>query len=197
MATPADLIQTARYIYDDNDSVLYRKEDVELLGYVNEGMREVSVLRPDMFMTIGDLLCTAGEVEQTVTFSDAQVLVEVIGIHGGSDVTLFDMTAMSAFNPGWRTDTAGTARQWARKDNDPLRFYIYPKAPATAQTLDVRYIKNPTVLALTDSITEIPSGYLPALVDYIIYRAESADDEHSNSGRSAAHYQSFVSKLKG
>lgn len=197
MTTPTDIITTARALYNDADSTLYRKTDVELLGYVNEGLREVSNLRPELFQTIGDVLCTVGTVEQAVTFNDAQSVVEVLCIHGGNTLTIFDFDVMGAFNPGWRADTAGAAVQWSRKPGDPLRFFIYPKAPATAQTLDVLYIRNPNTLALTDAITDVPSGYLPALVDYVVYRADSADDEFSNSPRAATMYATFVSKIKG
>ena len=108
-----------------------------------------------------------------------------------------DMATMDAFNPGWRTDTAGPAQQWSRLEGDPLRFFIWPKAPAAAQTLDVKYVRNPIVLALTEPITEVPAAYMPALADYVIYRAESADDEHTLSGRAAAHRDAFYAKAKG
>jgi hypothetical protein len=196
MTTPADIIATARTIYNDADSVLYRKEDAELLGYLNDGMREVSGLKPELFMTIGDMECTAGEVEQAVSFADAQALVEVLCIHDSTALTPFDFATLSAFRPGWRTDAAGAAQQWSKLQGDPLRFFIYPKAPAS-QTLDVRYIRIPTVLALTDVIDEVPEAYIPALVDYVVYRAESADDEHAISGRATSHYQAFVAKVKG
>lgn len=196
MTTPADIITIARNVYNDADSVLYRKQDTELLAYVNEGMQEISTLQPSIFTAIGDLTCAAGDVEQLVTFVDAQTLVSVLCIHGGDAVTPFDMASMNAFNPGWRTDTAGQAKQWSRLDGDPLRFFIYPQAPAS-QVLDVQYIRNPTVLALTDNITEISAGYMPALADYVIYRAESGDDEHSITGRATTHYQMFVAKIKG
>lgn len=196
MTTPADIITTVRSIYGDTVAA-YRKPDTELLGYVNEGMREISSLNPALFATIGDMICTVGAAEQAVTFPDAQALIAVLCIHGGAALTPFDVNAMNMFNPSWRADTAGAAKQWGRLPSDPLRFFIYPKAPATAQTLDVQYIRNPTVLALSDPITEIPTGFMPALADYVVYRVESSDDEHSNSGRATAHYQMFVSKVKG
>lgn len=196
MPTPQSIITTARSIYNDSDSVLYRKEDPELLGYLNDGISEISVLKPELFSTIGDMETTPGAVEHSVTFGDAQALVEVLCIHDGAALTEFDMRVMDAFNPGWRTDTAAAAKQWARKPGDLLRFFIWPPAPAS-QTIDVRYIRIPTVLGLTDPITEIPATLAPALVDYVVYRAESADDEHAVSGRATAHFQSFVAKVKG
>lgn len=196
MTTPADVISSARNLYNDADSALYRKSDTELLAYFNEGVKEMSVLLPAPWYTVGDVDCTPGEVEQMVLFEDAQTLVRVLCIHGGDALTPFDMAAMDAFYPGWRAATAGAARQWAAFPGDPLRFFLDRKAPAE-QTVDVLYVRNPTTLTLTDTITEVPSGRIPALVDYVVYRAESADDEHALSQRATSHYASFVSKVKG
>lgn len=196
MTTPADLITTARTLYNDADSTLYRRSDLELLGYVNDGIREVSGLRPELFNTIGDMTCVPGDVEQKLTFEDAQAIVNVLCIHGGNAITRFDLAVMDAFIPGWRAVAAGAAQQWTALPGDPLRFLIYPKALAN-QVLDIVYVRIPLTLGLADPITEVPAAYTPALVDYIVYRAESADDEHSNSGRATAHYQAFVAKIKG
>jgi len=194
--TPQSIITTARAIINDADSVLYRYSNDTLLGYVNDGMKEVSSLRPELFNTIGDLFCTAGSVEQMVTFPGAQALTGVLSIHGGAAVTPFDLDTMNQFNPNWRTDTAAPCKQWTRIAGDPLRVFIYPPAPV-GQTLDVTYISPPTVLALDDTITEIPAAYETALADYVIYRAESTDDEHADSGRATSHYAAFVAKIKG
>lgn len=194
--TPQQVITTARAIYNDADSTLYRMADTTLLAYVNDGLLEISGLRPQLFYTIGDVACTAGDVEQAVTFTDAQVLVEVLCIHGGAAIHYADIKAMDLFNPGWRTDTAAAATNWMRKEGDPLRFFVYPKAPSN-QTVDILYVRNPTTLALNDTITEIPAGYQPALIDYVVYRAESSDDEHMVSQRATSHYQAFVAKVKG
>lgn len=197
MTTPADCILTARTVYNDKDSDLYRFTDAELLVYVNEAIAEISALKPALFTTIGDLLCTPGEVEQSVAQLDAQLIIRPICIHGGAALTPFDLATMDAFNPNWRSDAAGPAQQWSRLENDPLRFLIYPKAPAAAQTLDVQYVRNPTALALNNAITEIPAGFIPAIPDWVIYRAESADDEHAVSGRAVTHREAFYARIKG
>jgi len=197
MSTPQDTITTARYLINDTDAISPRQSDAELLGYFNDGLRELSSLRPDLFQTIGDYTCIAGQCDQQITFPDAQGIAQVLSIHSGAALTPFDIPTMDAFNPSWRADTAAAATQWSRFASDPLRFYIYPKAPVTLQTLDVLYIKNPAALLVGDTITEVPSGMIPALVDYVVYRAMSKDDEHSNSGRAAASLTAFVSKVKG
>lgn len=196
MATVQDIITTARNLYNDT-VVTYRALDAELLGYFNDGLKEIAALQPAVYTKIGDLTCTVGTCEQSVTFVEAMAVIDVLCIHDGAALTPFDMATMNAFNPGWRTDTAGAAVQYCKAEGLPLTFFIYPKAPATAQIIDIKYVRIPTIHAITDTITEIPAYMLPALSQYIVAKAESKDDEHSNSGRATAAYQLFVGMVKG
>ena len=195
MTTTTDIIATARYVLNDvaTDPASYRNSDAELLGYINEATREVSFIRPDLFSTIGDMPCVASVCEQLVTFADAQKITAVLAIHGGAALTEFDAKAMDAFTPSWRAATPGVIKQWARYD--ALRFFVYPP-PSGTQSVDVAYVKNPTVLVDGDTISQLPSGMMPAIADYVVYRAEAKDDEHVGTGRAAAMYAAFVAKVK-
>ena len=192
--TPRDIINQARLITLDTDAALPRQSDAELLSYVQEGLREAAVMRPDLFSTVGDMTCTPGQCEQSITFQDAVSLMDVLCIHGDMALTPFDRTTMDQFNPAWRTDAAGPAEQWAPLNGDPLAFFIYPPAPS-GQVLDVRYVRNPAVYALDDTIGDLPAAYQPALADYVVYRTESKDDEHVLTQRAASHYAAFKSKF--
>jgi hypothetical protein len=194
--TPQDIITIARYILQDTSASDPRQSDTELLGYVNDGVKAVHNLRPELFSTIGDFVCTDGQCEQSLSFGSATSLVEVLCIHGGAALIPFDIASMDQFNPDWRADTAGAATQWAKFPNDPLKFFVYPKAPAS-QTLDVRYIRLPSTYAIGAEITDLPSGVQPAMVDYVVYRAESKDNEHVLSQRAANHYAAFTAMFKG
>lgn len=192
--TPQDIINQARHLLQDTDATVPRQTDAELLAYVNEGLQEACLLRPDLFSTVGDMTCIAGQCEQSITFVDAVQVLDVPCIHGSTAVTPFDRATMDQFRPAWRLDAAGPAQNWAPLNGDPLQFFIYPKAPA-AQVLDVRYVRNPATYALGDTIFDLPGAYQPALSDYVVYRAESKDDEHVLSQRAAAHYAAFKSKF--
>ncbi len=194
--TPREVISTARYIITDNDpDGVFRQENDELVGYVNDGLREISIILPQLFLATTDLPCVPGKVEQAISFADAQVLIDVIRVKGGRFLLPADMAAMSAFNPNWAEADAGEPGNWFRHANDPLRFYLSRKAPAD-QVLEVKYVRSPVVVTIDDEITDVSSSFMPALANYVIYRAESKDDEHVNSGRAAAHYQAFVGLVK-
>ena len=61
----------------------------------------------------------------------------------------------------------------------------------------MRYARIPGTYAMTDTIIDIQLTLQPALIDYVVYRAEAKDDEHSLSQRAGQFYQSFVTKVKG
>ncbi len=194
--TPQDIIKQARHITNDAGTLaaIYRQADDELVSYVNEALKEVAILRPDLLSTVGDMTCAEGRCEQSITFLDAMSLLDVLCIHDGRALTPFDRVTMDQFKPGWRNEPAGEAQNWSPLTGDPLQFFIYPKAPA-GQVLDVRYVRIPGVYAIADTIGDLPASYLPALADYVVYRSESKDDEHVLNQRAAAHYAAFKTKF--
>jgi len=194
--TPQSIINIARAIYNDADTNYLRISNDELVWFVNDALKECSTIAPQYFQEFGDFTCSAGNTEQSVTFAFAQRIIDVMRIKNGKAILPVDLTSLSAFNPGWSSDEAGEVQNWSRYAGDPLRFYIYPKAPAN-QVLEILYLRNPQTYALNDVISEVPESVAPALADYVIYRAESRDDEHSNSARAVSHYQAFVQKLGG
>lgn len=191
---PRDIITQARYLTLDTESEVQRQSDAELLSYVNEALREACVLRSDLFSTVQDLLCVTGTCDQAISFDQATGLIEVLSIKNGPAVTLMDRQAMELFKPSWRSDAAGPAVHWAPMAGDRLAFAIYPKSPA-GQVLSVRYVRNPSTYAMDDVIGDLPLAYQPAIADYVVYRAESKDDEHVLNQRAAAHYAAFKTKF--
>jgi len=194
--TPRDIIQQARYLTLDTDSVVPRQSDDELLSYVHEGLREACLLRPDLFSAVGDMTCTPGQCEQSITSLDAVRLLDVLSIHGSTALTPMDRQAMDLFRPSWRTDAEGPAKHWAPMEGDPLAFFIYPKAP-TGQVLDVHYVRNPAEVAIDDVIVDLPVAYQPALAWAVVHYAESKDDEHVLSQRAVMARQRFIEILRG
>lgn len=194
--TPRTIITLARSLYNDEDAAMYRISDEAALLYVNDGLKELSRLAPRFFIQTGEYTCIENQTEQAVTFSDAQAIYDVIRVKNGRAILPMDLPAMNRFSPNWNTETAAEAKNWARYAEDPLRFYIYPKAPID-QVLEVLYVRTPADYTATQEISEVPETMSPALADYVVYRAESRDDEHAVSGRATAHYQSFVQKVTG
>jgi hypothetical protein len=193
--TPLSIAQSARYPMNDRKAP-YRNSDDELVSYVNDGLREAVVIRPELFSTIDVHGCTAGTVEQRMAFPRAVTILEVLSVDTGGALKAFDMDMMNAFHPGWRSAPPGPAREWSRFANDPLAFFISPPAP-TGQGVRVRFIRNPKMYGPDELIFDLPVIYRPALIAYVVYRAESKDSEHVLSQRAQMTYSQFVALIKG
>lgn len=190
LATP---IATARGILNDPNAVRYSAAD--LLQYANDSLDLLVGLVPEVFHTNSTLTCTANAVEQELTLAAALALVRVTGVRNGNAVTVADRHSFDAFLPGWRNLTAAPAVNWMPVDGHPRRFLVYPPAPS-GQVLDVTYVAVPGEYAATVD-TGLPMVFSDALADYIVYRAESRDDEHVNTNRAEQFRASFVQKIKG
>ncbi len=194
--TPASIISVARNVLNDltPSSGEARQSDAELLAYFNEGLAEICTINPMIFATVGTMVCTPGTVLQTMSFANAVRFIDVLGITGGRSINMFDRSTLDAFNPNWPIAAPAAASQWAALENDPLAFFINAPAPL-GQSLDVRYARKPGVYSLYDAVTEIPDNFRPAMVDYVVYRAESKDDENVLSQRAQQSYAAFLAKI--
>jgi hypothetical protein len=187
-------IEIARSILNDTDSTSYRYTTSDLLQFGNDALDQMVTLIPSLFYTQGEVECVEGAL-QSINFDEARALVDVIGVKDGSAVIPCDKKALDTFSPSWINSATGAAKNWMAAPNDPIRFYVYPPSP-DAQVLDVIYVRTPEEYEADDP-TGVPETYADAVADYIVYRAESRDDEHVISQRVQAYYQSFLTKCQG
>lgn len=191
LATPVSL---ARTILNDTDVNAYRYSAADLLQYANDALDQMVSIQPSLFHAEGEIDCLEGTL-QSVSYDDARALVQVRRIKDGPAVLPCSKDTLDAFNPSWHIEDAGPAQNWMGVENDPVRFLVYPPA-SQGQTLEVIYVKSPPIYALNDQ-TGLPDVYADAVADYIVYRAESRDDEHINTQRAQAFLASFVQKVSG
>jgi hypothetical protein len=176
----------------DEDASSYRVSDTKLTGYANDFVRELALLRPDLFATIGEIPCVDATVLQ-VAPGAALVLMDILQVKNGAVVTESKRAHFDRFNRTWMTDTAAAAESWMPDDKDPRRFFIYPKS-TTGQVLIGKWAELPAEMA--DLNATIPSQVLPALYPamhhYMVFRIEAKDDEYAVSGRAKLFYDAFA-----
>ena len=192
--TPADVITEVRRIVQDT-SAPYRYSDADLLGYVNQTLKRMALLRPDLFGVIDDVATTAGSAVQTLP-TDAIRLIDVFSVKGGGAVTETDRETMDRNYPSWSVEAAGTPVNYMRHVKNPTRFFLYPP-PAAGVELVVEYAKVPDDYALNDTIAAVPAAFMPTLVSGAVFMAQSIDDEHVNSGRAKLFLDAFTQDLSG
>ena len=187
-----DVVTEARRLLQDI-SAPQRYSDAVLLGFANQTLKRMSVLRPDLFAYIGEITCTAGAVIQSPP-SDSIRVIEIFQVKDGSGVTEVDRNSLDQTYPGWMNDTAGPAVNWMRHVRNPNKFFIYPKAPA-GQILIGEYAQTPPTYTGAQTVALLPDAFFPVVVDGTVFLAESVDNEHVNSNRAQLFQQSFTQAL--
>lgn len=192
--TPADVIAEVRRLVQDMVAP-YRYSDADLLGYVNQTLKRMVLLRPDLFGVITDVSTTAGSAVQSLP-SDAVRLIDVFSVKGVGAVTETDRETMDRNYPAWAVEAAGTPVNYMRHVKNPTRFFLYPP-PAAGVQLTVEYAQVPPTYGLADTIASLPDAFLPTIVNGTVYLAQSIDDEHVSSGRAKLFLDAFTQDLAG
>ena len=190
--TPADVVAEVRRLVQDQITP-YRYSDTVLLGYVNQTLKRMSILRPDLFTDIVDIPTTANSAVQALPAAAIR-LVDIFQVKGGNAITEVDRETMNRNYPGWMNEAAGTPVNFMRHVKNPDRFFLYPR-PAAGVVLVGEYAASPVNYTINASIGVISDTYFPVIVDGTVYLAESIDDEHVQSGRAKLFYDSFVEQL--
>jgi len=166
----------------------YRYSDADMLLYVNDGLQQMAVLRPDLF-TREATITLAADASVRVPAADADRVVRIMELEqaeGSDGVTVTPVevmkTDMDRCAPGWRNMPRGVCRQWMRDPRVPKDFLVYP--PPAAQTVRAIYAVEPQrITSATDTLPGLPDVYQAALVACCVYLASSVDAEHVASGR--------------
>lgn len=180
-----------RALLNDEDSDTYRHTDAELIQWANEALYEIALRRPDLFARSGDIPCTSGEVLQSAP-ANAIALLDIQRVKNGDAVLKIDKAVLDRFLPTWYTDTAATAVHWSPDKTSPVRFYVYPKAPVS-QTLVGTWAEVQDTYEMADTVPLV--GYDTLIKNYVIFRAESVDDESVNTQRALAFFAQFERSL--
>ena len=189
--TPANVIAEVRRLISDVD-LPNRYSDTDLLGYINQIIKRMVILRPDLFATVGDISTVANSIVQTLP-SDSYRLIEIYQVKNGNAITEVNREVLDQTYPAWVSDPAGVPYNFMRHVRNPNKYFLYPK-PVANITLIGEYAKIPSDYAIGDTI-DLPEAYFPSLVDGTVFLAESIDDEHVSSGRAKLFMDMFVESL--
>lgn len=189
--TPSEVITEARRLIQDTKSP-FRYSDAVMLGFVNQTLKRMVLLRPDLFTTIGDITLTANTVLQDCP-AGAVRLVEIFRVKNGSAVVEVSRKTLDQTYPDWVNDPADRPVNFMRHVRNPTKFFVYPR-PTSGVILEGEYVAPLPDYNLNDTIG-LPEAYFSSLIDGVVFLAESVDDEHVNSGRAKLYQDSFVQSL--
>jgi hypothetical protein len=195
--TAQQIVDRAEKLIQDETNV--RWPEAELLGWLNDGQREIVLAKPDAYTKNQALQLAAGTKQALPT--DGLMLLDVVrnmgtdGTTAGAAIRVVSREVMDAQNPNWHTDTASaTVKHYVFDPRDPKRFYVWPKSAGT-NYVEIMYAAIPADVLIGATIT-LDDIFMGALIDYILYRAYSKDTEYAgNVNRAGTHYQAFANAL--
>jgi len=174
----------------------------ELLNWLNDGQREVVLLKPDAHVKNEAVQMQPG-TKQNIPPS-GNVLIDVrrnMGANGvtpGRAITLTDRRILDEQLRDWHFAAENSiAIHYIFDPADPKHFYLYPAQPSPAHYVELIYSAAPDdVVDPATGTISIDDIYSNALVDYIVYRAYSKDADYAaNDGRANQHYNRFLIAL--
>lgn len=190
--TPNEVITEVRRLIQDT-KVTYRYSDTVLLGFVNQTLKKMAVLRPDLFAVIADFTTVANTVLQSCP-TDSVRLMQIFQIKSGDAVTEVSKETLDQMYPNWVNEVAGIPVNFMRHVRNPNKFFVYPR-PSSGVILVGEYAQSPATYALNDTVALLPDAYLTSVVEGAVYLAESVDNEHVSSGRAKLFQDAFVQGL--
>jgi hypothetical protein len=184
-----------------SDQTNIRWTQSELLGWINDGVREVALHKPEACVKAVNVVLTPSTPKQSIPADGTQFLKAVrnTGSDGtklGRGITICDKNSLDGFQPTWYRDSYGPEIVHFMFDpENPRGFYVYPKAPSSALNIEVMYSYSPADVAAGSAIP-VDDIYANALVHYTLFRCYSKDADYTNDTNEAnRQYQLFASSL--
>lgn len=194
--TPQLVIDRARVLLNDTRTTK-RYSDEQMLGFFNDAMQRMFVLRPDAF-SVDSLSVTVavGSAKQTLASGEVFLGVQSVEYDGATsaarEVFWQDFTNAQTL---WLNGPDGVPTKFVKDKHNSRQFFVNPR-PASGVAINVFAALRPVVTASMATTYDRPSSkYVPALTDCVMFLASSIDDEHVVGQRAQMFYESFINQL--
>lgn len=175
----------------------------ELLGWLNDGQREVLIYKTNAYV-VNKAVQLATGTKQGLPIDGIQLIdvtrnMGLDGTHPGRVVRIAMREVLDASLPNWHTARASAeCRHYMYNPLDPKHFYCYPPQPTAGQGyVEMVYAATPPDVAQLDNPISLDDIYQNPLIDYVLYRAYSKQTDGGDAGLAASHYGAFTSALTG
>lgn len=172
-----DILERAATIIQDETGTRWPFK--ELLKWLNDGQREIVLLKPDSYAQNSDYSAKSGTKQEIP--SDGVALIDVIRNIDDSDnpgraIRLEDRRVLDEQRPDWHTETqANEAKLYMFDERDPKRFFVYPPHSGTGK-FNVVYAASPPDVALSNVADTWSASVSKSIGDQITANASDGTD---------------------
>ena len=203
----SDIIARAQILLQDSGT---RWPTSELLGWINEAFKAITLARPDATMKTGAFKLTTGTSKQKLNTSGSLItdairlrsVVRNLGVlttDTGRAIRPEPQRVLDDQIPTWHSqvDNTNGVQFYVHDPMNPLVFYIYPHLSVVTWHVEVVYTAEPVTAASSSDAISVDEAYVPAVLDYVCYRAYSKDAEYTaNAALAQGYYQRFMGSLQ-
>lgn len=210
----ADIMGEVRVILGDKTNVRWPLPELRL--WINAGLREIAVHKPNACTRVVSMTCAVGTRQSIPPLATSllRVIRNIAGLStptiGRRAIVAVPREIMDSQNPHWHNPSAHPPQKEVihavQDPADQRNFYVWPPNDGTGKIeIEVTRIPDrveigasPTLLSNPAYAVEIDLDrvYQNSLVDYALYRAYLKDAGFAgNATRAAAHYQAFGQAL--
>ena len=155
----------------------------ELLGWLNDGFRQIVIMQPTATNTVVVQKLSVGTRQSLPP--DGWLLLNVVrnmgttGTTPGRAIRVISRELLNGFNPDWHSDAASAVTKNFIYDlQDQTAFWVYPPSTGTGY-IEYNYSRQPADLTSEAQVIPMFDIYQQPLTDYILYRACSKDAEYA------------------
>lgn len=197
--TASDYILDAAELYGDTGYT--RIAVATWIKYLNAAVRALILVRPDAGAVTEAVELVAG-IKQTLP-SDALRLLDITrnlgsdGATAGKIVTPTTRKHIDYSNLLWPANTGETyIENFSYDSNVPRIFYVTPPVHATtAVYVEMSTSQLPAKMTDSDSDDGIEDIFFEPMLQFILYKALSADDENIDTAKAQQHMNNFFTLL--
>jgi hypothetical protein len=191
------VIATASTILQDQTNIRWPQS--ELLVYLSDAQREISTYKPNAAVVTSNVQIVAG-TKQTLP-TGGLMLVDVVrnmgtGNQPSNAIRVVAREILDAQIPDWHDPkyASSLVKHYTYTPLNPKIFYTYPYQIG-GTFVEATYGIVPG--AITDIVTSIAVDdiYVPALVNYVCFRAYSKDAEYAENFEAAKGYYALFTGL--
>jgi len=197
--TANDYILDAAELY--GDTAYDRVSESTWIKYLNAAVRTLILVRPDAGAVTEPVLLSAG-IKQTLPTAALRLLdisrnLGTAGVTAGGIITPCDRAHIDYSNLLWPGSTGDTAiENFSYDANVPRIFYVTPPVSDTITVyVEMSTSQLPTAMTTTSSDDGIEDVFFEAIIQFLLYRAFSADDEAVEFTKAQTAFQNFMSLL--
>ena len=196
-----DIVTSISEVLQDADQITWTGPQV--WDWIYDSELAVVLARPDANPSTGKLTMIAGTRQNISALPGALRILDVIRNVGASDepgraMRRVGRGVLDAYNPDWHSAAqTSIAQEYVFDDRNSKVVYVNPPNDGTG-FIEVMVAQSPASYNKNDldQVISVDDSYVPALIEWALYRAFSRDsDVTPNWQRAQAHRQAFFDIL--